>query len=366
MKETKGLLNNKYYKQISELLEFYGGVEKIYLKLADLEKNGQKDSKEYIDLVDLLNAVLKIERKNFLKFDNLTSQEMQDAIKYICKSQGEDEDNLVDKTRYYQISKVKRLLSRIRDYTYLRNDSYDLETEEEIDENKTFTFTATNGMHLQVRLSDLKTLGFTYEDPDAQDEDEEERNEERLQTIKVTNQAFYYREKLINANFYKYIEELIEKTDNEEDKNTLIDYKYNLLFNSVSLESAFATGKNISEQVSFYKYVVEEFIKMYPYEYENNYLSIIEDEAQRRIQEFLSKEYNDNIPSENELFEDKIDLLYFKALMASLNDEFEFDNIKEYANIADGETNNQIQENNINEIREIIEETELKLQKKLT
>lgn len=364
MKENKGLLNNKYYSQLSELLKLYNGVESIYIKLADLEKNGQKDSKEYADLVDLLNSVLEIEKNKFMKFDNLTSKEMQDAIKYICISQGEEENELVDKTRYYQISKVKRLISRIRDYTYLRNDSYDLEPADEIDENKTFTFNATNGMRLQVKLSDLKALGFTYEDPN--EEDEEEKNEERLESIKVTNQAFYYKEKLINANFYKLIEEIIEKTDNEEDRNTLIDYKYNLIFNSISLETAFAKGKNISEQTSFYKYAVEEFIKMYPYEYENNYSNLIEDEAERRIQEIISKEYSDQIPNENEAFEDKMDLLYFKALIASLNKDFEYDRIKEYANIANEEVENPIQENNINEIKEIIKETELKLQKKLT
>ena len=61
-----------------------------------------------------------------------------------------------------------------------------------------------------------------------------------------------------------------------------------------------------------------------------------------------------------------MDLLYFKALIASLSDDFEYERIKEYANIANEEAINPIQENNINEIKEIIEETELKLQKKLT
>ncbi len=355
MGENKGIINNKYYKQVSELTKLYESIKKMYNKLAKLEKNGQKDSKEYNEFVNLIKCALEIERKKYLVFDNLDSVEMEDMIYEICTLKDQYEEELVDKTRLYETDKIKRLLTRLRDYSFLRNDTYDY-NEEAKDENRTFQFPTTSGMYLQATAADLKRLGFTYNEP----EEKKEEDEEELEHIKTVNTAMYYREKLINANFYKLLEEEIEKTQTKKYKNELIDYKYNLIYNCVSLENDFAEKRDISSRVNLYKYIVDEFEEMNPDEYENVYSDVIEQDIKDRIQELKSKEYEEELPNKEEAFEDKIDLLYIKALINSLISSKSRNHIIEYTNAASNETDEQSKIAYLNIINNTVKELKLK------
>ncbi|MCR5483425.1 MAG: hypothetical protein K6E99_03345 [Bacilli bacterium] len=350
MGRDKGILSNKYYKQITELTKLYDSIYKIYQELANLEKKGLKDSTEYKDLVDLLSGCLDIEKRLFTKFDNLDSVEMQDMIFDITSLNGKTEEEMVDKTRLYTTNKIKRLLARLRDYSFLRNDTYDIEETEDTEQEKTFLIHASNGMILQLKLSDFKKLGFTYNE-----QTEEEQNEEELENIKVTNDAMYYKEKLVNANFYKLLEEEIEKTKSKKYKNELIDYKYNLIYNSISLESAFVNNKDISNNVDLYKGVVYSYESLYPDQYDNVYSSVIESDIEDAIRELKSKVYEGLKANSEEEFEDTIDTLYIKALINSLITENSQQHIREFTNAAKNEARTLPVKANLNSISETIE-----------
>ncbi len=356
MGKDKGILSNKYYKQITELTRLYDSVYKMYQELAKLEKQDKKDSEEYKNIVDLVKACLEIERKKFKEFDNLDSVEIENIIYDITLLNDKCEEEMVDKTRLYTTNKIKRLLLRLRDYSFLRNDSYDWEKTDDTEENKTFQVLATNGMILNIKVSDLKKLGFTYNEP----EETKEQSEEELENIKVTNDAMYNKEKLINANFYKLIEEEIAKTTSKKYKNELIDYKYNLIYNCVSLENAFVEGKDISNSVNQYKYVVDEYEDMYPDQYENVYSSVIEKDIEDRIQELTSKEYEGYKPNKEEAFEDTIDMLYIKALINSLITTKSKNHIIEFTNVATNEAQTENDKLYLSSISETVKELKLK------
>ena len=352
MGKDRGIIDNKYYNQVTELTRLYDTVYKVYRELAKLEKNNKKESDEYKSLVDLLKACFEIERREFKKFDNLNSAEMTDMIKMVAKLYGEEQENILDKTCLYTTNKIKRLLSRIRDYSFLRNDTYDMEKPiADENEDKTFQVQATNGMYLNIRISDLKRLGFTYNE----EKQEFEEDEDELVNIKATNDAMYNKEKLINANFYTLLEEQIAKTKAKKYKNELIDYKYNLIYNSVSLEAAFLEGKNIEECLDLYKGVVCANEDVYPTQYENVYSNVIENEIEKRITELKSKVYEGIKANPEEAFEDTIDMLYIKSLMNSLITENSQQHIREFTNAAKNEARTFAVKANLNFISETIE-----------
>ena len=355
MGKDKGIIDNKYFKQITELTRLYDSVYNIYKELAKLEKKDMKDSTEYKDLVNLLSDCLGIERRLFSKFDNLDSVEMQKMISDITMLNDECEEEMVDKTRLYTTNKVKRLLARLRDYSYLRNDSFDTDETKDTEEDKTFQVQATNGMLLNIKVSDMKKLGFTYTEPEEQTQSEEE-----LEDIKATNDAMYGKERLVNANFYKLLEEEIAKTTTKKYKNELIDYKYNLIYNSVSLENAFVQGKDIINNIDLYKGIVFANESMYPAQYENVYTCVIEDDIKDRIQELTSKIYEGDKPNKEEAFEDTIDMLYIKALINSLIDERSQNHINEFTNVAIDQAQTENDKLYLSSISETVKELKLK------
>ena len=359
MGKDKGLIDNKYFKQVTELTKLYDTIYKMYQELSKLEKQGKKDSEEYIMIVEIIKDYLEKEKKLFSKFDNLCSNEIENIIYDITLLNDQCEEDMVDKTRLYTTNKIKRLLTRLRDYAYLRNDTFEIEKNEE-DNDETFTFPTTMGLAVQVKLSDMKKLGFTYNEPKEKIEKEKEKIENELENSRIVNNALYYKEKLINANFYKLLEEEITKTTTKKYKNELIDYKYNLIYNCVSLENDFVEGKDIANKVQLYKYIVDEYEDKYPDHYENVYSQTIEEEIKNRIQELTSKVYEGEKPNKEEIFEDTIDMLYIKALLNSIITTNTKNHIIEYTNVA----TNQVQTENdklyLNTINETVKELKLK------
>ena len=359
----KSILDNKYYPIINklQLTQLYNGVKSLYDNLANLEKKGLKDTEEYNNLVDLIDAVLKIENEKFRKFDSLNSLELEAFIDQTVYCNNETEESMIDKTNLFKSDKVTRLIARIRDHSVLRVEpfgEFDEKDEKEIDPNKTFQVQATNGMLLNIRFKDMKALGFTYDG-----EIENEVTEENLDQIRTTNDAIYYKDKLVNLYFLKKIEEEINNAQTKSIKNLLIDYKYNLIYTFFSLESAFARKRDIDSEIYLTRAIINLLSQRYPDDYQTVYSDSLEYELQEKIREIKSKKYEGDFPSSEEKLGDKIDLLFIESLIESSIDIESLKNTKAFVNIASNEAENNVIKNNLKQVGNSLNKTykELKL-----
>ena len=365
-KKWNSIIDNKYFGQVSELLKLYDSIYSLYQELSRLEKEGLKDTEEYNNIYNLIPHCIALETKIVKKFDTFTSnelQELKDQITYLIDN---TESELIDKTDFYVSNKFKRLFSRIRDYAFLRNDSYDLEPIDEEEEEAEYELSkettvqvSFQGKTANVPMSDLEKFIDKYsgKQKQKQKESQEERKKEK-EHDKIVNTAWYQRFALTDINFYKRIEKEIENTENPILKNILIDYKYNLLYNSIALENRFAKEKDSSKWVDL-KHIIELLAEEYPWEYQINYSEGIEYEIKYKLALLFSKQFDPN--DQLDLLDNKVDMLYIKSLMDNLIRKQSVKNINALLNTASNEKKLNIeQKNNLIELKNTAKELKLK------
>lgn len=363
-RKTKSIIDNKYFDLVKELLRIYETTYKLYQELAKLEKNGLKDTDEYNMIYELIPHCIENELKTVKKFDNMISdelQELKDQITYLLET---NESELTDKTDFYVSNKYKRLLSRLRDYAFLRNDTYDIVENEEIEEeNPEYELSSYakvqvsfQGKTANVPMNVLQNLIDKYSGNKKHEPTEEEIKEEK-EYDKIVNNAWYQRYAIVDINFYKKLEEEINKTTDKTIRNILIDFKYNLIYSSVALENRFVKEKDSTKWISL-KHVIDLLAEEYPEEYEDNYSASIEYEIKYKLSALMKKTFD---PKDKlDILDNKIDMMYIKSLIGSLITKNSLDNINETLNVANNENVDVEMKENILELKNTTKELKLK------
>ena len=373
---TKAIADNKYYKIISksEILKLYDSFYKMYNNMASLEKEGKQNSEEYKEIRDLIPVCLEIEKEKISKIDSINNAEMEELIEQIACLNYDDEDQLddtiykeealLDKTDLYQTTKIKRLLTRLREYGLLRTESYTPYEDDEdnlgIDDYNDLETTqkgimSINGESVEIPLEAIYKFIAKWTNKDNE-LDEKQKKE----LDKDINTAFYFKDTLVNITLLNKIEEQIQKETNEKIKNVLIDYKYNLIYTTLTLESHFAKKEDFIEQQFKYHHLIELLAEIKPEIYEDYYDGELKYEIKQRIAKLANKEYNKNNSKLMNELDDTIEKLYIESLLQSMVNKNTYNDIIDYTSVSKNELKNEQSKKNITDIEKTVKELKLK------
>jgi len=373
---SKAIIDNNYYKIISksEIMKLYDSFYKMYKKMASLEKEGKQNSEEYKEIRDLIPSCLEIEKEKISKIDSLNNAEMEELIEQIAYLNYDYEDQLddtickkealLDKTDLYQTTKTKRLITRLKEYGLLRTESYTPDEDDEdylnIDNNNQEgiiqrSILSFNGQDIEVPVEAMyKFIAKWTNNNNELDE------KERKEIDKDINTALYFKDTLVNITLLNKIEEQIQNETNEKIKNILIDYKYNLIYTSLTLESHFANNEDFIEQQYKYHHLIELLAEIKPEIYQNYYDADLKEELEQRITKLANKEYNKNNSKLINELDDKIEKFYIESLLQSIVNIDTYNYIIDYTSVSKNELKNEQSKKNITDIEKTIKELKLK------
>lgn len=374
---SKSIRDNNYYKIISksEIMKLYDSIYKMYKNMASLEKEGKQDSEEYKEIKELIPFCLEIEKEKISKIDSINNAEMEELIEQIVylnydyEDQLDDtiykEEALVDKTDLYQTTKTKRLITRLREYGLLRTESYTPDEDDEdylkIDDYNEEdviqkAIMSINGQEVEVPVEAIYKFIAKWANNNNNELDEKEKKE----LDKDINTAIYFKDTLVNITLLNKIEEQIQNETNEKIKNVLIDYKYNLIYTTLTLESHFAKNEDFIEQQYKYHHLIELLAEIKPEIYQNYYDAELKYEIKQRITKLANKEYNKNNSKLMNELDDKIEKLYIESLLQSMVNKDTYNDIIDYTSVSKNELKNEQSKKNITDIEKTVKELKLK------
>lgn len=295
---------DKYKQEILEIITFNEQIEKLYSELASEEIKGTKGSNEYekkISYIALIREVSITKLKNL----HLSNEDIFSIDKYLTDPNLECEDYLADICNLSTKNAIKRTHGDLFLYA---NEIHAYEVEE-----------------IKSSEEDTSLEEFLL--------DEYAKQSDTLELLK---------DSLMGHTMIAYLEELIQKEENFEQKKLLIQTKYRIIYLYRSLETNFINDYNHFIQPEIYQRLVKRNIEVYPELYDEEYLEPLLDTIGHEVKLLVSLE---NPGDEFDKIRLMLHTIYIRTCISMINDPKTIVEVNKIINNLIAKTTGQTNEN---------------------